>query len=835
VNFRRTIAHGLERGAVRFASAFACAVFAACSQPPAAPPVSAETSITCAIDRSRVSVRCLDSRATTPTVPAVDTSGSAITLTLHGVDVAIETSEIEFRDDRVTFALAVRNLIGQRLGTINGASADPRGVHVDFVTAPTSLSAASETTFTVATVIVDSLRARSGPLSSSTNSATARASLRFPEMLDSGAVSQPVRVSLYVPATAQRAQFAIVVRAPVQHPSGWLRVVTSAGQAIIGTTRTLSATHRDASGRVAPAPPLTWRTTTDSIATLSPSGKLTGVRAGLARVTVECNSPCASHPDSATLAVSAGNGVTLTIDPRARAPISRFVYGMNFITDDGVETTGVPPWFGAAVPHIATLNRIGGNRFSAYNWRNNFSNAGSDYRFQNDRYVERTTTTGEAIHRRIFEASMRGAATMVTVPMLPFVAANDQEIPLDTLAATRAKRMREHFVPNRAGRTLGDAPGTVYQDQFVQWIDSAFPNARTDATRSIFFSLDNEPDIWHATHRAIMSDTLGAERKQTYDVYTETSIAFARAIKRARPQSLIFAPAVATYAGVMNLGQHPSVDPQHGSAPFFEVFLDKMRVAEGVWGTRLLDVLDLHWYPASHTRGGGITNDWVPQDSAMIETRLQAPRSLWDSTYDEKSWVSEATDGPVALIPRLRAMVAKHYRGTRLSISEYYFGRGGDISGGLAQADVLGIFGREGLFAATLWPHAAAEVYGNSGTRAYAYIFGAFRLFRDYDGAGGTFGDVAIDARSSDPVRASVYASVRADGKMILIVINKSNAELRADIPVTSGLQPKSAQVFTMRHGLPSPVRGPDLSVNAGGYLSFPMPAFSASTIVLDP
>jgi len=36
-------------------------------------------------------------------------------------------------------------------------------------------------------------------------------------------------------------------------------------------------------------------------------------------------------------------------------------------------------------------------------------------------------------------------------------------------------------------------------------------------------------------------------------------------------------------------------------------------------------------------------------------------------------------------------------------MTEYYYGGGDHISGGLAQADVLGILGREGVFAAALW------------------------------------------------------------------------------------------------------------------------------------
>ena len=119
------------------------------------------------------------------------------------------------------------------------------------------------------------------------------------------------------------------------------------------------------------------------------------------------------------------------------------------------------------------------------------------------------------------------------------------------------------------------------------------------------------------------------------------------------------------------------------------------------------------------------------------------------------------------------------------------------------------------------------------GADAYSYAFGAFRLFRDYDGAGGAFGDTGLQARSADASKASVYASRTADGRVVLVVINKTNAPLRADVPMTTGPQPRAAQVFTMRDGAPVPVRGADLTVIAGQPLQFMMPAYSASTLVL--
>jgi hypothetical protein len=53
-------------------------------------------------------------------------------------------------------------------------------------------------------------------------------------------------------------------------------------------------------------------------------------------------------------------------------------------------------------------------------------------------------------------------------------------------------------------------------------------------------------------------------------------------------------------------------------------------------------------------------------------------------------------------------------------VTEWWYGRGGDISGGIAVADVLGLFAREGVYAATMWnlsdPNAPS--YGGSRTAA---------------------------------------------------------------------------------------------------------------------
>ena len=163
-----------------------------------------------------------------------------------------------------------------------------------------------------------------------------------------------------------------------------------------------------------------------------------------------------------------------------------------------------------------------------------------------------------------------------------------------------------------------------------------------------------------------------------------------------------------------------------------------------------MHVLDVHWYPEARGTKRITEKDTSPK---TVAARLQAPRSLWDPTFTEKSWITAQWGKPIRLIPWLLELIAARYPGTKLAMTEYNFGAGDHISGGLAQADVLGIFGREGVYLGNYW----GDGPGNGDLPTY--IESAFRLYRNYDGKRGKFGDTAVAATPADIAKASVYAA----------------------------------------------------------------------------
>ena len=115
---------------------------------------------------------------------------------------------------------------------------------------------------------------------------------------------------------------------------------------------------------------------------------------------------------------------------------------------------------------------------------------------------------------------------------------------------------------------------------------------------------------------------------------------------------------------------------------------------------------------------------------------------------------------------------------------------GSPISGGIATADVLGIFGRYGVHAAALWPLNANE----------SYSYGAFAVYRNYNGHGAGFGDTEVRASTSAPGETSVYGSIdRADpSHVVIVVINKNLGADLATLKVVGGPSFKRAAVYTL-------------------------------------
>ncbi|WP_281886457.1 glycoside hydrolase family 44 protein [Paenibacillus sp. YYML68] len=473
--------------------------------------------------------------------------------------------------------------------------------------------------------------------------------------------------------------------------------------------------------------------------------------------------------------------VQMSIDPSAeRAPISPYIYGTND------ELTGEENW---------TARRMGGNRLSTYNWENNASNAGKDYFWRSDGYIpwfygnimDRSLYDVPGIGATAFhERSLsKGSYTLLTLQTAGYVAASrsdtsvTEEAPSPQWVEVKASKN----APFTLTPDLHD--GKVYMDEFVNFIVNKFGPA-SSATGVKGFEIDNEPALWGENHKYMHPEqTRGVE-------VLNKSIELAKAVKKVDPTVEMFGPVSYGFSEYLIMDNKAEWETIKGSYDWYlDYYLDKLRVASEQEGRRLLDVLDLHWYPEATDGSVTISNPYVENTLATHKARVQAPRTLWDASYTENSWIGQFYSRFLPLIPRLQQSINEYNPGTKLAFTEYNYGGENHISGGIAMADVLGIFGKYGVYMANYWKMTSPE---NT-----AYSSAATKIYTNYDGNGSSYGDTKVKAETSDPENSSVYSSVYTDNdnKLHMIVMNKNfDYDMSAVIEISGDASYKSARVF---------------------------------------
>ena len=318
------------------------------------------------------------------------------------------------------------------------------------------------------------------------------------------------------------------------------------------------------------------------------------------------------------LAVATPSAVTFNINTaEGRTPISPLIYGIN------LDANGDAAQFGAVMSEARPgMIRMGGNRWTAYNWENNDSNAGSDWQFENDDLLASSTAPGAAVLPTVRAAEKAGIPILLTIPIAGYVAADRD--PPGQVQASGPNYLQTRFKIDRPTdpNPLTTVPDTsspyVYQDQYVYFLTKAVPGAQ------LMFSLDNEPDLWDTTHKEIHP------KPTTYVELASKDLAYAAAIKKVDPLAPVTGPVSYGWEGYMSLQGAPD-SAKYGD--FLDWWLRQVRAADAKAGATLVNDLDLHWYPEA--TGGGDRIVDTGTSPAEVVAREQAPRSLWDPSYVE--------------------------------------------------------------------------------------------------------------------------------------------------------------------------------------------------------
>jgi len=501
--------------------------------------------------------------------------------------------------------------------------------------------------------------------------------------------------------------------------------------------------------------------------------------------------------------------ITIAVNPGAGTlAISPYIYGTN---------QDLP---GVAVPGS---RRIGGDRLTGYNWETNASNAGTDYINNSDNFMVSGLAASQQSVPAIALTDFHDQSlaygtpyTVVTLQMAGYVAA-DESGPVTAAQAAPSSRWNQ-VVNDKPGGVYLNPPnltdGFVYMDELLNLLVTKYGPA-SGKTGIRGYNLDNEPSLWPSTHPYLHP------AQATCAEETTKSVALAKTIKRMDPSAEVLGPVLygsEAYMTFQNAPDWAAVQNSTGYRWFIDYYLQQMSQASASAGMRLLDVLDLHRYSDENIGGPDYT------DTATDMDRVQAPRVLWDPSYVENSWVQTYDPQFLPWIPNIQASISARYPGTKLSFTEYCYGGESDISGGLAQADVLGIYGKYGVYLGCFWLLHSSP--------APLYAASAFNLYLNYDGQGGRFGGTSVQETDSDTVNSSAYASLDATGALHVVVLNKSYTQA-ADVTfqIAGPATYMAANVYAFNASSPNITALPSAALT-NNQLTYTVPALTAAHFV---
>lgn len=513
------------------------------------------------------------------------------------------------------------------------------------------------------------------------------------------------------------------------------------------------------------------------------------------------------------------NSINVSINTNAEnAKISSYIYGSNYDLSSPTKP----------ITEGSTATRLGGNRTTGYNWENNASNAGSDWKHSSDNYlvmndpVNLQNVPGKAYTDFQDKVTSLGSKySLVTLQMAGYVAKDKNGTVSEAETAPSA---RWDAVKATKGSALSLTPDLtdnyVYMDEFMNSLITKYGKANT-STGIKGYSLDNEPGLWSNTHPRIHKDLV------TCSELISRSTEYAKMVKNMDSSAEVFGPALFGMGAYQNLVSAPDWNTEKGNYKWFiDYYLDKMKAESNTAGKRLIDVFDVHYY--SEATGGGIrVTEPNVTNVDCNKARIQSPRTLWDSTYKENSWIGTWCGSYTPVLPKIQSSIDTYYPGTKLGITEYNFGGNNHISGGIAEADALGIFSKNNVYYASVWPF--------SGTSEY--LQAAFNLYRNYDGAKSTYGDTKVKAETSDIENSSVYTSLdsKDSSKLHVILINKNyDTPMKVNFNIGGDKVYGSGKVWAFDENSSSITARDSITNIANNQFEYTVPKLTACHIVLD-
>ncbi len=465
-----------------------------------------------------------------------------------------------------------------------------------------------------------------------------------------------------------------------------------------------------------------------------------------------------------TFMFGTGQPVKVTINANSgKRHISPYIYGKNNVLPNKFLNTGTNAEVTKAVEAgVRLVRQGGGNNSTKYNWRLRLSSHPDWYNnvYEND---------WDAAARNL-TAKMPGAQGMWSLQLLGKVAASNNHNFSDWTynGSQWWEGVNQNLAgggvvnPDPKGKALKEGNPDLYltdwpADSTVGILSHWFGHGGLgfDSTYYKYWSMDNEPEIWSGTHDDVMKTQIPAEE------FMQLYFKVAKAARKKFPGIKLSGPVPANEWQWYRYGSDGI--PYNGKKYcWLEYFILRIAEEEKASGVKLLNVLDIHYYPSSSVASNIVQFHRVFFDRNYVYPEANGVKTInggWDASQTKEFIMGRCSDWLT------KYMGVNH--GVGLGLTEFGINTSDANVQASFYASILGEFMKNGVEICTPWSWKPG-------------MWETIHLFSRY---GHNF---IVNAVSDDETNVSAYPTLNSTSdSMTIFLVNRHTTaakEIQVDI-----------------------------------------------------
>ncbi len=334
-----------------------------------------------------------------------------------------------------------------------------------------------------------------------------------------------------------------------------------------------------------------------------------------------------------------------------------------------------------------------------------------------------------------------------------------------------------------------------------------------DNRQFVYWSMDNEPEIWNGTHDDVMPSLLSAS------AFMDSYFAVAKKARERYPQIRLTGPVPANEWQWYRWGDQ-NLTIEGRPYCWLEYFIKRVADEQKSSGIRLLDVLDIHWYPSESSNADLVQLHRVFYDETYVYPGANGVKTVnggWDNSQTKEF-----------IFKRINDWLLLHFgenHGIGLGLTECDINTSDPNIVSVVYASMLGTFANNGVEVFTPWSWKKG-------------MWETLHLFSRYTKP------IKVKATSSNDVTVSGYATVNSSSdSMTVVLVNRDlSASRTATVNLTGFSVSNGSYQILELSSLPSTetfishtsnaLKNKTVTVTANSF-NITLPALSTTAVIL--